>query len=101
MANKEEEKSYNITMTNELDKVVGKYDERQFIEDLIVMNEKYDCEDFCIEKFKQGVRIAIRLYINHELAEDKKRKIIDAIPDYLLREDIEDFENQAELGGLN
>ena len=86
---------------NEVDEVVGKYDERQFIKDLTFMLEKHDCEDFSIEKFKQGVRVCLRLYINHEFAEDKNRKIIDAIPDYLLREDIEDFENQAELGGLN
>ena len=54
------EKELNRAIYNEVDEVVGKYDERQFIKDLIVMNEKYDCEDFCIEKFKQGVRIAIR-----------------------------------------
>ena len=86
---------------NEVDEVVGKYDERQFIKDLTFMLEKYDCEDFSIEKFKQGVRVCLRLYINHEFSEDKNRKIIDAVPDYLLREDIEDFENQTELGGLN
>ena len=86
---------------NEVDEIVGKYDERQFIKDLTFMLEKYDCEDFSIEKFKQGVRVGIRLYINHEFAEDKKRKIIEAVPDYLLREDVEDFENQVELGGLN
>ena len=88
-------------INNEVDEVVGKYDERQFIKDLTFMLEKYDCEDFSIEKFKQGVRVCLRLYINHEFAEDKKRKIIEAVPDYLLREDVEDFENQAELGGLN
>ena len=54
------EKELNRAIYNEVDEVVGKYDERQFIKDLIVMNEKYDCEDFFIEKFKQGVRIAIR-----------------------------------------
>tara|TARA_Y100000356_G_scaffold42264_1_gene32926 strand:+ start:205 stop:483 length:279 start_codon:yes stop_codon:yes gene_type:complete len=88
-------------INNEVDEVVGKYDERQFIKDLTFMLEKYDCEDFSIEKFKHGVRVCLRLYINHEFAEDKKRKIIEAVPDYLLREDVEDFENQAELGGLN
>ena len=31
-------------INNELDEVVGKYDEKQFIKDLTFMSEKHDCE---------------------------------------------------------
>jgi len=95
------EKEAKRIIYNAVDEVTGDYDERELIKDLSLMLEKYDRKEFCIEKFKHTVRIGIRLYINHEFAEDKERKIIDAVPDYLLREDIEDFENVTDLGGLN